>query len=253
MNKVEYWLKPEDANCLSTFNYWNNLEEERKKPWYVKNKSASIELNNYLEKKQYFKQFYDVEKFIKNQGSNLTVADLACGTGWTSSLISKIDQVIKIYSVEFSEHRLVELFPETIKILEGISNKIYPCFGSFYDCNIESSSVDIVFLSQAFHHADKPILLATECKRILKKGGKTILIGETTISDTYLFVRYLKNLIKNRKVIPTLSDLLPKDLMKGDNHFPSETYNFIWEGLDFKKIHRKDFSSGMSVYVFEKL
>ena len=253
MNKVQYWLQPKEANDLSTFNYWNNLEEEKKKSFYVKNELAAIELNNYLEKKKYLEQFYDVEKFIKNQGSNLTVADLACGIGWTSSLISKLDQVKRIYSVEFSEHRLVELFPKTIEILEGINNKIYPCYGSFYDCNIESNSVDIVFLSQAFHHADKPILLAAECKRILKKGGKAILIGEKTITNRYLVKRYIKFLLKARKLIPTLRDLLPKDTEKGDNHFPEETYNFIWGGLDFEKLYIKNFISGMSVYVFEKL
>ncbi len=253
MNNVDYWLKPEDANCLSTFSYWNNLEEERKKSWYVKNESAAIELNKYLEKKKYFEQFHDVEKFIKDQGSNLTVADLACGTGWTSSLISKLNEVNKIYSVEFSEHRLVELLPKTIEILKGINKKIYPCYGSFYDCKIESRTVDIVFLSQAFHHADKPIMLAAECKRILKKGGKAILIGEKTISDLYLLKRYIKFLIRDRKLIPTLNDLLPKDAEKGDNNYPEETYNFIWGGLDFEKLYAKKFLSGMSVYVFEKL
>ena len=138
-------------------------------------------------------------------------------------------------------------------MLEGKKNKIYRCFGSFYDCKIDPATVDIVYLSQAFHHADKPILLATECKRILKKGGKVIIIGEKTITKRFLVVRYLKNLLKNRKIVPTLRDLLPKDLVKGNNHFPAETYDFIWGGLDFKWLYSNNFSSGMSVYVFEKL
>lgn len=252
MNEVAYWIKEEDEKELQTFNYWNDSEVEKSKAWFVKDKENSLKFYSFLKEKKLLDEYKNIEPFIKKQGNNLEVADLACGTGWASSLISKLSEVKKIYCVEFSKHRLIDLLPKTVEILGGLSNKIFPCYGSFYDCKITSNSIDIVFLSQAFHHADTPILLAAETKRILKKGGKVIMIGEKTITNLFIIKRYLKHLFKTGKIIPSLRDLLPKDELKGDNHFPNQTYDFIWGGLGLEKIYSKNFSHGISAYVFEK-
>lgn len=45
------------------------------------------------------------------------------------------------------------------------------------------NSVDVVFASQSFHHADDPMMFLHEMKKILKDTGIIIMIGEHKIDS----------------------------------------------------------------------
>ena len=80
----------------------------------------------------------------------------------------------------------------------GDWTKISRNLGSFYQLKFDNSSLDIVFLSSAFHHAENPLRLLTEIDRVLRPGGRLILIGETHISRWAVARRIAKMLLTRR-------------------------------------------------------
>jgi len=241
-----------------SFHYWNDKTKESGKEWNILDSDADAEqLIRYLSKSGLKQQYLIAESLLSDQyknSSELTLCDLACGTGWTSALLSRLPLIKKVYAIEFSWHRLQDLFPETCIALNGVEEKIQRCYGSFYDLQLEDQSVDIIFMSQAFHHAEKPLSLITECERVLVPGGTVALIGEHSIGVLRLIKRHVKLFLKLRTFTPKrLSDLLPPDNILGDNYYPEFLYNFMWEQSGFSLLKSQKTDDGASVYVYKKL
>ncbi len=83
-------------------------------------------------------------------------------------MLSKESKVSEVVTIEFSRHRLDILFPYSIDMLQGKPEKIKRYMGSFNDIQLKSNEFDIVFMAQAFHHADRPLALLSEIDRILR-------------------------------------------------------------------------------------
>tara|TARA_B100000315_G_C14081456_1_gene365067 strand:+ start:16 stop:288 length:273 start_codon:yes stop_codon:yes gene_type:complete len=81
-------------------------------------------------------------------------------------------------------------------MINGNKGKIFRYLGSYYDLKFEDKSIDIIYMSQAFHHADKPLKLLIECDRVIKDKGRIILVGEHYIGIKNIVRRFLANLIK---------------------------------------------------------
>ena len=77
---------------------------------------------------------------------------------------------------------MYELFPLKIGLLQANSSVIQRCYGSFYDVRLPPASVDAVLMSQAFHHANKPLDLIDECKHLMRPGGVVVLCGEHEVA-----------------------------------------------------------------------
>lgn len=167
MKEIEFWIKEQELNNLYTSEYWNNIEEEKKKEWWIKD-SNDNKVDRYLTTSGLKQEFEIALENAKLQGK---ILDLAAGTCWTSALISKYKTVEEIDSVEFSFHRINDLAPITIESLGGNKTKINRILGSFYDIKRENEYYDVIILSQAYHHAQYPLKLFHECDRVLKRGG----------------------------------------------------------------------------------
>jgi len=132
--------------------YWNNVEEEKAKEWWV-NDPTDPKLKQYLIRSGLLAQFTFMaailEKFTMNRGSShqskISVLDVASGSGWASSLLSKFEFVERVMAVEFSLHRLGFVFENTVANLGGHEDKIDRYLGSFYDLKLPDRSVDVVF------------------------------------------------------------------------------------------------------------
>ena len=94
------------------------------------------------------KEIEAIKKHIDSNKNN-KAADLACGSGWFSSILSSFENIEEVNAVEISKHRLGELFEKTVSLMNGNPKKINRYLGSFYDLKFKKP-MDIIFLCQGF-------------------------------------------------------------------------------------------------------
>ena len=101
----------------------------------------------------------------------LTVADLGAGEGTLSQLLAKkARQVIAVDNAP----KMVE-FGSNLAKKHGFKNLEYR-LGDIEDPPIEKNSIDLAIFSQALHHAIHPERAIASAHRILKKGGRIVVL-----------------------------------------------------------------------------
>ena len=101
----------------------------------------------------------------------LTVADLGAGEGTLAQLLAKNSR--KVIAVD-NAPKMVEYGAELAK-KHGFKNLEYR-LGDIEDPPIEKNSIDLAIFSQALHHAIHPERAIAAAHRILKKGGRIVLL-----------------------------------------------------------------------------
>ncbi len=101
----------------------------------------------------------------------LTVADLGAGEGTLSQLLAKTAR--KVIAVD-NAPKMVE-FGADLAARHGFANLEYR-LGDIEEPPIEKGSVDLAILSQALHHAIHPDCAIAGAHRILKKGGRIVIL-----------------------------------------------------------------------------
>lgn len=103
-----------------------------------------------------------------NVADGQRVLDVACGTG---DLISAIAEKAKIksYGIDIAE--------QMIDVAKAANKNITYLVSPAYPLPFDNNSMDIITVSAAFHHFEKPQQFADECMRVLTGGG-TVYIGE---------------------------------------------------------------------------
>jgi ubiquinone/menaquinone biosynthesis C-methylase UbiE/biotin operon repressor len=99
------------------------------------------------------------------------VADLGAGEGTLSQLLAQ--RAEKVIAVDNSP-KMVE-FGAQLALDHGLPNLEYR-LGDIENPPIETASVDLAILSQALHHAEHPQRAIAEAFRILKPGGRLIIL-----------------------------------------------------------------------------
>jgi len=251
LSPVKNWLTEDQLKNIYSADYWNDLEAEKKKDWWIVDGNYKKCLA-YLKRSGLFEEYNDAEILVKSLPyQNMRIADLAAGIGWTSSLLSKIDSVAEVHSVEISQHRLTELYEHSIRMLNGNENKLHRYIGSFYDLKFEDSSFDVIFFSQAFHHADRPLHLLVECDRILKPGGIIILIGEHYFTFFKKINGFLRNIIKTGRLETDFHKIFPTDHDLGDHYYPVSDYRFMFSSMGYEMTVKKA-KTGKAMYFATK-
>jgi ubiquinone/menaquinone biosynthesis C-methylase UbiE/DNA-binding transcriptional ArsR family regulator len=101
----------------------------------------------------------------------LTVADLGAGEGTLSQLLAK--NARKVIAID-NAPKMVEVGSQLAK-KHGFKNLEYR-LGDIENPPIEKNSVDLAILSQALHHAIHPERAIAAAHRILKKGGRIVVL-----------------------------------------------------------------------------
>lgn len=101
----------------------------------------------------------------------LVVADLGAGEGTFSQLLAR--RAKKVIAVDNSE-KMVEYGSELAR-KHGVQNLEYRK-GDLEDVPLRDASVDLAFFSQSLHHAQHPERAVAEAWRILKPGGRIVLL-----------------------------------------------------------------------------
>lgn len=99
------------------------------------------------------------------------IADLGAGEGTFSQLLAQ--RASKVIAVDNSE-KMVE-FGSRTALENGFTNLEYR-LGDLEEPPIEDASVDLVFLSQALHHAAQPGRAIREAWRITRPGGQVVVL-----------------------------------------------------------------------------
>lgn len=101
----------------------------------------------------------------------MIIADLGAGEGTFSQLLAQ--RAEKVIAIDNSE-KMVEF--GTNKALEnGYTNLEYR-LGNLESPPIDDESVDLAFFSQALHHADKPNQAIRSAFRLLRPGGRIVIL-----------------------------------------------------------------------------
>jgi ubiquinone/menaquinone biosynthesis C-methylase UbiE/predicted transcriptional regulator len=101
----------------------------------------------------------------------LTVADLGAGEGTLAQLLAK--RARKVIAVDNSA-KMVEFGGELAR-KHGFKNLEYR-LGDLEDPPITAASIDLAFFSQALHHAINPQRAITSAYRLLRKGGRVLIL-----------------------------------------------------------------------------
>ena len=251
MREIQSWISDDELNYIRTSSYWNNIEEEKKKPWWIEDGDYK-KCINYLKSSKLLYEYQKAEKYVKEfKSEQIKIADIAAGIGWSSALLSKLQIVEEVHAVEISRHRLDVLFEHSVKMFHGEENKIYRYLGNFYELGFPERSIDIIFMSQAFHHADKPLKLLVECDRVLKNGGRIILVGENHIGIGKIIRRFLSILIRQKKIMTNFYQMFLPDQILGDHYYRHSDYYFIFNLLGYVPKHEK-IDSEHIIYIADK-
>lgn len=105
---------------------------------------------------------------VTNHG---VVADLGAGEGTLAQMLAR--QAERVIAVDLSP-KMVEFGSELARRHE-LKNLEYR-LGDIEEPPLENSSVDLAFLSQALHHAGSPEKALAETFRILKPGGRLVVL-----------------------------------------------------------------------------
>jgi len=251
MKEVIYWISDDELKNIYSAEYWNDLNEEMKKEWWIDDGDYE-RCMNYLNKSlmlEYNESKVYIENFNK---TDIDILDLAAGIGWTSVLMSKMKNVSSVHAVEISKHRITSLFEHCNIMLSGMGDKINRYLGSFYDIKLENNSIDLIYMSQAFHHANAPMKLLFECDRVLKNSGRIILVGEHYIGLKLIIRRFIANLIKKRKLTFNFYELFQPNSISGDHYYRISDYQFLFESLGYSFQYKK-LKNGKAIFIADKL
>ena len=111
--------------------------------------------------------------------------DLGGGVGCISSTIATKKEVEQIYCVEFVES-VVKLCHGVVKkaILKNEADKVVSVIGDFNNLELDDDSLDFAVFWDSIHHSYDPVKTLTECRRVLKPGGRLIIIDRAHNNNT---------------------------------------------------------------------
>jgi ArsR family transcriptional regulator len=100
------------------------------------------------------------------------VADLGCGEGALTLLLAPYAR--KVVAVDQSK-AMLRLVRERAKEA-GLADRVQTVEGDLERVALDDASCDDVFLSQALHHAARPAHAVREAARLLKRGGRLVVL-----------------------------------------------------------------------------
>lgn len=244
MYEKHVWLSQTDLSQLHSSSYWNDVEVEKEKIWSkVDTDFAGLEQN--FARKRIKEQFDTMIKVGSTQkGEALTGISLGSGICILEAQILRDYPLIgSCCCVEFSRHRIHEIAPQVLMKYSIEPSRAPLCFGSFYEIPLPDASMDFVLLSQAFHHAQEPMRLLSEVRRLIHDEGVVYIIGEHFFPWREVVIRAMKHVPKwifNHRgyrgavrLLPNWHSLVPNDLVKGDHHYRLHEYARMFTDAGF--------------------
>lgn len=176
---VESWLADQANAMVQT---WEK-SMERHYPQFLKTWNDPVEhLRSLREDKNSLAaaQSLDWDTYLK--GERLTLLDVGAGTGWLSILLSTRPNVERIYALDSSPNNLEHMLPALCELMGGRLAKITPVLGLFTPLLVNDGFFDVVVASAALHHAENLSECLRDIWRVLRPGGRLIVLNEVPIT-----------------------------------------------------------------------
>lgn len=256
---IQHWLDDSAIARERYVAYWSDADREAEKQWDVL-ANGFEPMERYLAETGLVEDIRAcVETMRSRLGRSLDGAgiDLGAGTLWAAPLLMGAGDVDKLYCVEYSRHRLLTLGPVVLDHYGVDPAKIVLALGSFYDIRLEDASLDFVFMSTSFHHADDPLRLLAEIRRVLSPDGVAILVGEHMVGAVGAWARWAakgaatrlparlqqailgRTLVPNRRIVG-LTRSVSSDPVLGDHYYTTGQYMSLFRqgGFDAVRVRR---------------
>lgn len=240
--RTEYWVSDPALDEIGFSRYWNDEEKEKQKQWYILDGDFS-KMEAYLSQTGLPGDIERAARVLQtkfNRRPSGVGLDMAAGNLWAASYLFKMGPIETLYCLEYSKHRLLTIGPRVLEHYNIPKERIVLALGSFYDVHLADESLDFVFMSQAFHHADDPERLLTEVYRVVKPDGFVVIIGEHIVERSYakyiagsLFSRaapaavqrlLLGRVVAPRPLLPAGPSKPPPDPIMGDHYYTGREY-----------------------------
>lgn len=158
-----YTLKPGDPNGISK--------------WYMGRQIAQVMSHfgiDWLERQER-EQEENTTQLLKNLAvqPGTVIADIGAGSGYHSTLLSKMVGNGKVYAVDV-EREMIAYLNERIK-REGKKN-IIPVLSTEKTVSLPANSMDMMLLVDVYHEFSFPHEMALSMLEALKPGGKLVLV-----------------------------------------------------------------------------
>lgn len=158
-----YTVKPGDPNGISK--------------WYMGRQIAQVMSHfgiDWLERQER-EQEENTTQLLKNLAlqPGTVIADIGAGSGYHSTLLSKMVGNGKVYAVDVEREMIVYL-NERIK-REGKKN-IIPVLSTEKSVSLPANSMDMMLLVDVYHEFSFPYEMAQSMLEALKPGGKLVLV-----------------------------------------------------------------------------
>lgn len=106
--------------------------------------------------------------------AGMTVADVGAGTGlFTRLFAEKVGPKGKVYAVDIAEPFLQHIAAQARK---SGHQHVVTVLSSQDETNLPAQSVDLVFLSDVYHHLEKPEKMLASIRRALRPGGRLVVV-----------------------------------------------------------------------------
>ena len=158
-----YTLKPGDPNGINK--------------WYMGRQIAQVMSHfgiDWLERQER-EQEENTTQLLKNLAvqPGMAIADIGAGSGYHSTLLSKMVGNGKVYAVDV-EREMIAYLNERIK-REGKKN-IIPVLSTEKTVSLPANSMDLMLLVDVYHEFSFPYEMAQSMLEALKPGGKLVLV-----------------------------------------------------------------------------
>ena len=105
---------------------------------------------------------------------------------------SKILHITLDITVDSDVNNLVNMLPVIVELMKGTMPKINPIRGLFSPIRRPDGYYDLVVASSAVHHATNLMELLTELRRVLRSGGKLVILNETPANNFEMLLKYIR-------------------------------------------------------------
>ena len=190
------------------------------KKWYMGRQIAQVMSHygiDWLERQEREME-ENTSQLLKNLAvkPGMIIADIGAGSGYHSTLLSKMVGNGKVYAVDV-EPEMIAYLNDRIT-LEGIKN-IVPVLSTEQSVSLPANAIDMMLLVDVYHEFSYPYEMALSMLHALKPGGKLVLV-EFRSEDPMVPIKTIHKMSEAQAV---------KELKAAGFNFEKNISNLPWQ------------------------